>query len=213
MARVAILANSKRPDGRCLGGIDLDTREWVRPVTKSGDGIPTEKCFIGEKLIRLLDILEVELIRPRNPHEFQMENRIIRNFNWSVKRRLKLSAVPQFVDATTPVLHSAGDRVSPDVLRRLPADEWSSLQLIRPRNLTFGHHYYESNRWVADFSDAAGNHYSLKITDPIATMRLEKGEQISRRSLLTVSMTKPWKPRNTDKPELCYKVVAAVIEP
>ena len=212
MARIAILANSKRPDGRCLGGIDLDTREWVRPVTRSGDGIPTQRCFINGKMIRLLDILEVDLIQPRDAHEFQKENRIIKNWRWNVKKRLKLSAVPQFVDATTPILHSTGDRVDPTILKKLPDTAWTSLQLIKPRNLSFGHHYYDPNRWVANFSDAAGNYYSLKVTDPEATMRLGKGEKISKKSLLTVSMTKPWTHDPKEKAAQCYKVVAAVIE-
>ncbi len=66
--------------------------------------------------------------------------------------------------------------------------------------------------WVANFQDRAGNDYSLKVTDPDVTRRLENGETISKRSLLTVSMTKPWTPNPQEKPPLCYKVVAAVIE-
>lgn len=212
MARIAVLANSKRPDGRCLGSIDLDRREWVRPVTRSGDGIPTQRCFIKGKMIRLLDILEVDLIKPRTVNEFQKENRIIKNWKWNVKKRLKLSAVSQFVDSTTPVLFSASDRVDPTLLKRLPETQWTSLQLVKPRHLSFSRHYFDPNRWVANFLDAVGNGYSIKVTDPEVTIRLEKGEKISKRSLLTVSMTKPWTHDPDEKPAQCYKVVAAVIE-
>jgi Dual OB-containing domain len=212
MARIAILANSKRPDGRCLGGIDLTTGEWVRPVTKSGDGIPTERCFINGKMLRVLDILELDLIRPRNAPEYQKENQFIRNWNWTVKRRLKLSAVSKYIDSAAPILHSVGDRVAPASLKALPVGKWVSLQLIKPKNLTFGRHYYDPNRWVANFQDSAGNSYSLKITDPDATLRLEKNEKISKKSLLTVSMTKPWTHDASEKPPLCYKVVASIIE-
>jgi hypothetical protein len=213
MARIAILANSKRPDGRCLGGIDLETREWVRPVTRSGDGIPTQRCFINGKMLRVLDILELDdPIRPRTTHQFQKENRVIRNWNWDVKRRLKLSAVTQFIDATTPILHGAGDRVDPAILGRLPEDQWTSLQLIEPRKLVFDRHYFDPNRWVANFEDSAGNSYSLKVTDPEVTLRLERKEKIGKQCLLTVSMTKPWTHDATKQAPLCYKVVAAVIE-
>ncbi len=212
MARIAILANSKRPDGRCLGGIDLETGKWVRPVTKSGDGIPTERCFINGKMIRLLDILELDLIRPRTVHEYQKENQFIRSWDWDVKRRLKLTAVSQFVELTAPVLHSAGDRVDPAALQKLPTDKWTSLQLVKPKNLYFSRHYWDPNRWVANFDDSKGNSYSIKVTDPEVTLRLEKGEKISKKSLLTVSMTKPWTHDATEKPAMCYKVVAAVIE-
>lgn len=213
MARIAILANSKRPDGRCLGGIDLETGEWVRPVTRNSDGIPTQRCFINGRMIRLLDILEVELIQPRDTHEFQKENKIIRNWKWSVKQRLKMAAISQFVDSTTPVLHSASDRVDPATLKQLPADKWTSLQLVKPRDLSFSRHYFDPNRWVANFFDACGNAYSIKVTDPEVTIRLEKGDKISKKSLLTVSMTKPWTHNANEKAAQCYKVVAAVIEP
>jgi hypothetical protein len=129
-----------------------------------------------------------------------------------VQRRLKLSAAWKYVDETVPILHSVGDRVDPTALQRLPANEWTSLQLVRPRMLRFNRHYWETNRWVAAFKDPKGNPYSLKLTDPEATLRLERGEQISKKSLLTVSMTKPWTHNANEQPARCYKVVAAVIE-
>jgi hypothetical protein len=30
MARIVVLANSKRPEGQCVAGIDLDTGAWIR---------------------------------------------------------------------------------------------------------------------------------------------------------------------------------------
>jgi hypothetical protein len=212
MARIVILANSKRPDGQCLGGIDLTTGRWVRPVTNSGDGIPAQRCFVNGKFLALRDILEVDLVRPRQTSEFQYENHLIRNWNWDVKRRLKLDAVKQYIDDSTPILHTVGDRVQPDALRLLPPNQWKSLQLVKPRHLTFGRHYYDANRWVAHFQDKAGNSYSLKITDPDATRRLENDENIDKSSLLTISMTKPWSHNPSETPPLCYKVVAAIIE-
>lgn len=212
MARVAILANSMRPDGRCLAGIDLATGEWVRPITRDGDGIPPQRCVIDGRLIRLLDILELDLSRPRTVEEYQKENLFIRNWHWRINHRVRPKTVSQFIDTTDPILHSDNDRVDPRILQGLPSDEWRSLQLVKPRRLVFSRHYWVPNRWVASFSDSKGNSYSLKITDSEATRRLERGVTISKRSLLTVSMTKPWTPDPAKKPSMCYKVVAAVID-
>lgn len=212
MARIAILANSKRPDGQCLGGIDLDSGEWVRPVTNSGDGIPVSRCIVDGDFLAVRDILELDLARPRQTHKYQRENRLILNWKWQAKKRLKLEAVEKYVDDVAPILHSASDRVEPAILEQLPPREWKSLQLVKPRKLTFSRHYYSPNRWVADFEDQDGNAYSLKVTDSEATRRLESGETINKKCLLTVSMTKPWTPDASMKPALCYKVVAAVIE-
>ena len=212
MARIAILANSKRPDGMCLAGIDLDTRQWVRPVTKTGDGIPTVRCVVNGRMLSIRDILECDLIQPRTIAQFQCENQTIRNWDWQVKRRLKASALDQFIEDLSPILHSPNDRVTTSVLEAKTPSEWKSLQLVRPRRLAFGRHYYDPNRWVADFQDADGNHYSLKITDPVITRRLEAGEKISKECLLTVSMAKPWTHNPDERPPTCYKVVAAVVE-
>jgi hypothetical protein len=212
MARIVILANSKRPDGQCLGGIDLDTGDWVRPVTSTGDGIPAARCFVNGQFLAVRDILEIDLARPRQPHKYQRENRSILNWKWQVNKRLKLAAVESYVENLTPVLHSTNDRVDPAVLEQLAPNEWRSLQLVRPRNLNFGRHYWDPNRWVAHFDDLNGNSYSIKVTDPEVTLRLERGEKINKKSLLTVSMTKPWTSNEAEKPPMCYKVVAAVIE-
>lgn len=212
MARIVVLANSKRPDGQCIGGVDLDTGKWVRPVTASGDGIPVQNCFINGKFLALRDILEVDLSQPRQIAEFQCENRTIRNWNWRVTGRMRRADVQQYIEDATPILHSTSDRVAPDDLRRLSADQWKSLQLVRPNDLEFARHYYDPHRWVAEFKDADGNYYSLKITDPEATRRLEAGQTISPNSLLTISMAKPWTHDAAERPPLCYKIAAAVIE-
>lgn len=212
MVRIVLLANSKRPDGQCLGGIDLDTGEWVRPVTSTGDGIPVARCIVDGEFLAVRDILELDLARPRQPHKYQRENRLILNWKWQVKKRFKLEAVGKYLDDSTPILHSGSDQVAPAVLEQLSPKEWKSLQLVKPRKLNFSRHYYSPNRWVANFEDQDGNTYSLKVTDAEATRRLEKGEKIGKKCFLTVSMTKPWTPDANTKPALCYKVVAAVIE-
>ncbi len=212
MAQIAILANSKRPDGQCLAGIDIATGAWVRPVPGAGDGIPAAKCFVNGRFLELRDVLELELAEPGPPPKYQRENRRILNWAWRVTKRLRVEAVTRFVEDTVPILHSDNDRVQPAALDLLAPTEWKSLQLVEARNLTFGRHARNPNHWVTNFEDRGGNAYSLKITDPDVMRRLEWGQKISPRSLLTVSLTKPWTPDPAAKEPLCYKIVAAVIE-
>ena len=87
MARILILANSKRPDGQCVAGIDLESGEWVRPVPARGDGIPTNRCFVGGKFVGVRDVVEMDLTRPREIAEFQRENRVIKSWNWTIVGR------------------------------------------------------------------------------------------------------------------------------
>jgi len=168
--------------------------------------------MIGNRFIAVRDVVEMDLIRPRTISEFQRENHVVANWNWTVVGRLKAEAVERFIETDTPVLHTGNDRVDPAYLRTLDPREWKSLQLVRPRTIRFARHYFSPNRWVAHFEDTAGNSYSLKITDPIITRKLEAGQAISDNCLLTVSMAKAWTPNPAETPPICYKLVATVIE-
>ena len=211
MARIIIIANSVRYDGRCLAGIDYDTGEIVRPVPPNGEGIPEWRCVVDGHFLEVRDVVEMDLVRPREIPKYQSENRIIRSWNWKVLFRAKFSTVEQYVDNSTPVLHTVGDRVAPQQLEALDPADWKSIQLVKPSKLSFGHHYYSEKRWVSNFR--VGDDYSLKITDPDLTRLLEANKPPEKGSLLTVSMAKPWSHNPQEKPPMCYKVVAAVISP
>lgn len=211
MTRLVCLANSERPGGRCIAGIDLESGDWIRPVPRDSDAVPDSRCFIEGRFLAVLDVIEMDLVRPKDVPRYQRENRTVKNWNWSIHGRFRRADLLQYCDATSPILHSADDRVSPEVLNQLSPEQWKSLQLVRPRALQFERDYWDERRWRARFRDAPDNEYYLKVTDPAVTRRLEGGETVSRESILTVSMAKPWTP-GSSKPELCYKIVAAVIE-
>jgi hypothetical protein len=212
MARLVCLANSERPGGQCIAGIDLDTREWIRPVPRDLDAVPMARCIVDDKFLAPLDIIELDYLRPREPSMYQRENRIIRSWNWRIVGRFRKADLPALCDDASPILHTASDRVPPAFLDKLPPVQWSSLQLVRPRRLRFEHDHREQHRWRARFTDAAGNEYFLPITDVGTTRRLGGGVPISPNSILTVSLSKPWTPSDCSKPTLCYKLVAAVME-
>ncbi len=211
MARLVCLANAQRPGGQCIAGIDLATGQWVRPVGRDADALPMYRCMIGGKPLALLDIVEIDLAPPREIHKFQRENQIIQNWNWKLVGRSSPGDLSRYCDDIAPLFHSPDDRIPPAVLEKLPPAAWSSLQLIRPRKLSFAHDHRDPSRWRARFADAAGSIYSLKLTDAIITRRLACGERISSDCLLTVSLTKPFR-FDASQPEFCYKIVAAVIE-
>jgi hypothetical protein len=211
MCRLVCLANSERAGGQCIAGIDLDTGEWIRPVPKDSDAVPTARCFVNRSFLSPLDIMEIELVAPKEVPKYQRENRIIRKWGFSVTSRMKRSALAKYCDNTSPVLHSDDDRVATEVLEAKTPVEWASLQLVMPNSCLFEPDYWNQNRWRARFK-VGGKEYYLKITDSSTTRRLLAGEKLSKNVILTVSMTKPWAPADGSKPLMCYKLVAAVIE-
>src|SRR5208283_6065606 len=61
--RILCLANSYKHDHRCVAGISLVTRKWVRLIGREVSGCLTRKetCNSDGKLTALLDVFSVEL--------------------------------------------------------------------------------------------------------------------------------------------------------
>ena len=208
MTRMICLANSWRPGGRCVAGIDLDTEDWVRPVPAAGGGIPLRIA----SQIDVLDVVEMELDPPLLTTRFQRENRVAPNWKWKVVGKLTADDVVGLCDDTTPIFYGDGDRVLPQQIDELPPKEWKSLQLVQPRELRFATDRWKASDWRAHFQDAVGNHYPLKVKDPTFLDNLKADETPSDSCLITVSLGGPWAPDDGSQPEQCYKLAAAVIE-
>ena len=175
MTQIICLANSIRPDGRCIAGIDMDTGRWIRPVPRGGGGISSGRTSISGEQLSSLDVVELEISPPRFDTRFQCENREVLNWDWKVIGRMTPDDILRYCDKTAPILHSNDDRVELEVLEQLSPDQWTSLQLIRAKPVTFIRDRWERNRWRAHFADSAGNPYHLKTTDPVISEKLEKG--------------------------------------
>lgn len=213
MIRLICLANSRRDGGRCIAGIDADSGQWIRPVPRGGGAIPEEKTFLGGKLFAPLDIIELDVDAPTYTTRYQCENRQLKNWNWRLAGRVDARDVIMYCSQGGLILHGPGKIVEPAELDRLPPVKWTSLQLIHSANVTFEPDPRKTLRWQARFSPGlSGPTYCLTITDPEATIRLNKREKIKPECLLTVSLTEPKELIEFGKPELCYKIVAAVIE-
>jgi hypothetical protein len=213
MTRLICLANSRRDGGRCVAGIDLDSGRWIRPIPPRGGAIPEEKTFLSGKLFTPLDVIELELDAPAFTTRFQCENRLMQNWNWRLAGLVDARDILKYCNKEGIVLHSPGKTVEPSEMERLTPERWTSLQLIHSANVTFQPDPRIAIRWQARFSPGrSGPTYCLNITDPEATLRLNKKDKFKPECLLTVSLTEPKEFKEYGKPELCYKLIAAVIE-
>ena len=208
MTQMICLANSWRPGGRCVAGIDVDTGEWVRPVPPGGGAIPESRTYMQGRYLELLDVVEVDLDEPTLTTRYQRENRAVRNWDWQRVRVATVDEVLEYRSRDRWALHGQGQVVEPSLMEQLPPEQWVSLQLFATTNAAFRLGPY---RWQAYFSvGRAGSRYCISITDPVAAQQLDQGENISAKCLLTLSLTEPVEVYG--KPELCYKLVAGVIE-
>lgn len=210
--KLLCIANSWRPDGRCVAGIDVRTGEFVRPVARPTDSIPAERLHFGGRMLAVGDTFELDLRRPDAIDRYQRENWLIENWDWRRCGRVPVKRLADYCRETVPILHTPTDRAYPAALDKLAPDEWRSLQLVRPRTVEFEADRREGSRWRARFQDSGGNEYRLRLTDPVATEKLESGQHLRSDVVLLVSLARPWTGPDRSQPPICYKIVATAAE-
>src|SRR5690349_16424769 len=100
------LANSWRPGGRCIAGIDRATGAWIRPVPAETDAIPETRCTVGATALALLDVFDVGVSMPKETPRYQRENRQLHGWNWVVRGHVSAASLQPYVDDSAPIFHN-----------------------------------------------------------------------------------------------------------
>ena len=217
------LANSRKPQGRCIAGKELDQQglsgSWFRPVSKrqSGELWHTERRYSNGDEPRLLDIIKLSCEQKR-PHPYQFENHIIADaIHWTCQGRMDWQGVLAHADRPpTPIWgngHSSKYGLNDKIPLSYAAHFCGSLLLIHVQNLRlrvavewpdFG-----ARRKVRGWFQVQGCDYVLSVTDPaIEDLFLTEadGTYDLGEALLCLSMSEAFK-------EHAYKLIAGVILP
>ncbi len=204
MAQIICFANSFKRGGRCVAGIDQDTKKWVRPIGKGHEGAIGCKRLIKGAEPQLLDVLEIPIGANADNLGCQPENLLLRSGPWRKTGKITIDKAMQYSEKTKYLLHNCDKKVKHlEFSQRIAESKWKSLQLINVKAV------FSKNQW--DKTECrffySGNWYSLPSTCP------EADEQTgsSGNYLLTISMGGPYK-RKTDDELACWKMVAGVIE-
>jgi hypothetical protein len=209
--RIICLANSYKHNGRCIAGIS-EAGRWVRPVSSSNKrAINKETRMIDGSEPQILDILEIPLHAYGPADGCQSENKLLKAGQWKRVGQVDPKDLLKYCEDDSMILHNNLDHVRASCFRMIPTYGWKSLQLIRNDNVTFEQDEVNKTKWRAKFINSKGAALSLRVTDPVACKRLERGKNISKDCLLTVSMATGWGP-DKQTPKKCYKFVAGVVE-
>jgi hypothetical protein len=219
--RIVCLANSRKPDGRCVAGVELTERgygAWVRPVSRrEGHAVSEyERQYLDGSDPHLLDVIDVPLLAWQ-PNTYQQENWLIdRRRSWEKVGQLSPTDVAGLPLARGPLwlngrstYNGQNDEVGEEDAQSLR----SSLALVHVRSVrlrawapkaSFGD---ERRRLQANF-EHGGVRYRLWVTDPVFERRylaLPDGQHSLGPSYLTISLGEAYK-------GACHKLVAAIIE-
>jgi hypothetical protein len=218
--QIICLANSWKYGDRCIAGIELQTGQWIRPVSSEfpEDGrVPRNiRVIRGYAEPSLLDVLEIPLAATSADFDYACENRVIAPGEWRVVRKATVVDIIPFISVQDPILHNSYKYVTVSFLRSLPLEQRRTLQLLYTDALetTYQPRTNGGNKWKATFSTCSG--YSLidcPITDPEFVDLLERNQYANGPCLVTVSLSVPHEPPDwTGSPEPCWKLVASVIE-
>jgi hypothetical protein len=188
---------------------------WVRPVPANGGPVPLSlvQQFAGREL-SVLDVVTMDLAPPNFGTKYQCENRVILSPSWQIVGRMRAADLLCYCATGTAVLHGCSKVEDPSALERLPPQGWSSLELRHVKDAKFSLAPRKQDRWVVDFTTGTPfpTHLCLKVTDPVVTGFLNKGKQVGPECLVTLSLAEPIAYPQFNLPELCYKLVAAVID-
>lgn len=219
--RIVCLANSYKHENRCVAGISLITKRWVRLIGQTVPGCLTqaETCFEDGREAAILDVFEVELDQPcaSNCHP---EDVHVTGERWRLVRRFERTQDSRFladyVNKAPAVLQGYSDRIYARKIEGAPVDK--SLELICPSDLWWWIRIESGkrkNRALFRVGTASRTHYELAVTDPswLEKMRaLSPGiyphaqfiAANSKKTFLTVSLSEPFEGFH-------YKLVAGVV--
>jgi Dual OB-containing domain len=219
--RIVCLANSYKHDNRCVAGISLVTRKWVRLIGGKVPGCLTRseaRCTDGTEL-SLLDVFEVELEADCGSN-YHPEDVVIAGTPWQRIRRFDeaadLDLLKEAVNPEPIVLQGYCDRIDKQNFEGTPARV--SLSLVEPEDLWWWIRKESGKRrFRANFRLGREGRirYDLPVTDPAWLDQLHLlPEGIHPHSLLcagkcsqtyfTASLSEPFEGFH-------YKLVAGVI--
>ncbi|WP_456402493.1 dual OB domain-containing protein [Persephonella sp.] len=208
--KILLLANSVKRGQRCIAGIDVENREWIRFVKdRNGKELLLSDFEIvdkdNEKIhnnVFILSLLEVE-IKEKVPLNHQKENCIIDSKIVFIENYPK-SKLEEFVQYPKD-LWGRDNKVSLTEIDKNNVD--SSLFLIKVDKVEL--YLKDRSEWGQSPQRRArflynNIDYDFPLTDP-KYERLEK--KIIENVYLVISLGEPWE----DGDGYCYKLVAGVI--
>ncbi|MET9746900.1 hypothetical protein ABZZ92_14520 [Streptomyces ardesiacus] len=207
--QLVCLANSRKGGERCIAGMELGSKNWIRPISRrlSEAVSEVERKYPNGMEPRVLDVVSMRLSGSK-PDGFQCENWLFDStVQWERKGRIGWNDLCR-LEQRPSGLWINGHHSWGGVNNKIPAtreDEVSdSLKLIRVDAVQMK---LVDSRLFAHF-EYRGSDYALNVTDPVYEEKLTTGGLARRRlgeSFITVSLGKEWY-------GYLYKFAAAIIE-
>ena len=225
MRRIVCLANSRKPDGRCVAGklyVQGNFGAWLRPISaRDGEELSEQERRISKGVEpALLDIMEI-MVTEHKPSAHQPENFLINpQYKFKHVGSVNIEELMKAVDKPTNLwimgyqskTFGKNDLVPPNRISEVS----NSLFLIYPHTFTIQVVQGTYSLQVRGQFSYLGADYNLRITDPIVEERFipkGAGEYKIDDVLLTISLAeKLFTVASNPSSSGYYKLIAGVID-
>lgn len=202
---IVILARSIKNHQLCIAGKDLDTKEWIRPVSNiHGAAITREQCrltFEGAGYTwdsKVLHNAEIEFVAHR-PLYYQPENYEIAGSQWLQRYNSDIRTLFTLLDFPDTLWGSSSNRVSTNLIKNGVS---ASLYLIQVKNLYLYINQYGKRK--VDFAYNGIQYTNFSCTDPNVDFLRSKSERYNN-AILCLSLGELFPQDNCH-----YKIVASI---
>jgi hypothetical protein len=213
MGQIICLANSYKEDERCIAGVDVNTGEWIRPISSREDGAITWgiRSINGEEP-QILDVLEIPFGDDGPDYGFQPENKLLGSGCWKKIGQITSQKLLDYCENDSVILHNHENYIPFNDFAKTPRRLWKSLQLVHSKKVVFKNKVWGRRvKWRISFRYGLYHHMDLPVTDPLLLNRLDRSEEISEECILVISLGMPFA-KNKTEPQLCYKLLAGIVE-
>lgn len=224
LRNIVCLANSRKYSGRCIAGLEVDSYgpgRWIRPVSSTPRGeLQFEHLYVDGSEPRLLDLMQIEFLRPRPVFCHREDHLINPKACWVRRGSLSRSDIVSAVDPESGCLWLDGGSTTFGINDKIAASDAarlsSSLKLVQPKALIIkvqseGGRFRKARRVIRGFFSLGRFDYAFSVTDGRIEQELRDAPCGTRRflrsPLLCLSVSEIFESQNA-----CYKLIAGVIE-
>lgn len=163
---IVVFANSVRNKKHCVAGKEIESKQWIRPVSPNGGEISTAQCTVsdGKDPVRPLQKIEIDVDGPYTSIKHQSDNWLIGSDGWEHIGEITRGEIGPYLDSPD-ALWGTGDRVPYSEIEDGNMTIEQSLYLVKVSELRLSRPDLDSKRTRASFYYKT-KQYDLGFTDP-----------------------------------------------
>lgn len=205
---IVVLAKSIKHGKYCVAGKDINSNEWIRPVSNiNGAELSEQQCKCTNDQWKgqgkspyhsnVLKKIEIEFLQ-HAPLLNQPENYVVSDMVWQHKYNIKVHEIQSYLD-NPETLWGDDSRISFTLIENNTVSIQQSLYLVKVDDLIL--YKNEDDKRRASFCYKEKN-YDLSVTDPNFDKTLEENSQ-NLEGILCISLGENFN-------GYCYKIVATI---